>query len=207
MSKAKLCCVLNLALALAVMNVAQASDGKNDGKNDGDGGKGGAGISASISWDELKARCLHPEQFDVQRAPQNIKIQCSDSDFEYVPSAAGQISLAASRTVVTSILADKFHVMAGASDVPVIPKGGSCLRFKEVEKSLTIEKPMSCDEIVGLKSEPAEYCLAALDQAKGSNPKLLAVRDTGHVVDTCGSLIQNGGDNGKGDGKGNSVNK
>lgn len=192
--------VVNLAFAMTMVTIVTMANAGGALANDDKGGDHGpgAGVSASISWDELKARCLHPDQFPVQRAPQNIKIQCADSSYEYVPAAAGQVSLAASRTVVTSVLADKFHVVAGAADVPVIARGGSCLRFKEIEKTLTIEKPMSCNEILGLKTDPAEYCVSALDQARGQNPKLLAVRDTGHVVDTCGALTQSPGrDDGK----------
>lgn len=194
---------LSLMIAVAfALNAAAASASesvfweKEAGK---EGNKPGAGISASITWDEFRDRCTHPEQYDVQRAPQNIRIQCSDQSTEFVSAVPGNVELAGTRVVATTLLADKFHVAAGAQGIPVSAKGGSCLRFKEVEKTMTIERPMNCAEIVGLKGDIAEYCLSSLDAAKANNPKLIEVRETGRVIDTCGTLAQS--DNGKSSGK------
>ncbi len=160
------------------------------------GGKTGINVNARpISWDELQARCANPENFDIQRAPQSINIQCTDVHHEYVADAPGSVPLPESRLVTTAIFADKFYVNAEQKEVPVFTKGGSCFRFKEVEKSLTIEKPMSCAEVLGLKGSVDEYCVSLLDAIKGSNPKLAEVRDTGRVIDTCAGV---GGDNVKG---------
>lgn len=150
------------------------------------------GVAASISWEELKDRCLHPEQFDVQRPPQNLKLQCSEARVEFVPTPAGQIAISGSRSVVSTMLSDKFHVTAGALDLPSMAKPASCLRYKEVEKVLTLEKPMSCNEILGLKGDLGEYCTNALDRARGASPKLTQVRDTGRILDTCSASISGG---------------
>ena len=151
----------------------------------GPSGGPSSGVSTSISWEDLKERCLHPEQFDVQKAPQNIKIQCADTTVEFVPTLAGQVSLASTRTVVSAVLTDKFHVLAGTAVVPVASKPGTCMKFKEVEKTLTVEKPLSCNELLGIKGELAEYCASQLDHVKAANPKVIQVRDTGKVLDTC----------------------
>lgn len=175
------------------------SGGKDAGKAPG------TGVSASISWEELKDRCLHPEQFDVQRPPQNVKLQCSDTRVEFVPTPAGQIGISGSRAVVSSIFSDKFHVVAGGTEVPIQLKPATCLRYKEVEKVLTIEKPMTCNDILGLKGDLNEYCTSALDRARGSNPKLNQVRDTGRIIDTCGATISGGEAAGGGAGAGSNA--
>ncbi|OFZ53795.1 MAG: hypothetical protein A2428_02665 [Bdellovibrionales bacterium RIFOXYC1_FULL_54_43] len=160
---------------------------------DGKPGQGGPDHSRPISWEELRERCAHPDQFDVQRAPQNIKIQCTDIRREWLASAPGEIPLPGSRNVITAVFADKFHVGASARDVPLFSKSGSCLRFKEVEKSLTIERPISCDEILGMKGTSDDFCLSALDAAKGANPKLIEIRDTGNMINTCRDAGQGNG--------------
>lgn len=192
MSKTKLFMILNLAVALGA-SIALAEAGKDAGKDSGKEGKPGGGTQAAISWEEMKERCQHPRNFPAQVAPENIKVQCSDSVFEYVPSSSGEIPLAGSRTVLSAVLSDKYYVSAGAAAVAVNAKGGSCLRFKEVEKTVTIERPLSCDDVLNIKGDVAEYCVGTLDSVKGGNPKLLQVRDTGRLIDTCANVAQGGG--------------
>ncbi|MCM2276646.1 MAG: hypothetical protein NDJ89_01050 [Oligoflexia bacterium] len=181
---------------MAMIVVAAFTSGvvlANERKDGASGKPGGPAAASSVSWEEFRDRCLRPTQYEVQKAPENIRIQCVDTSSEFVPAAAGEIPLAAGRMVVTTVVADKFYVAAGAQNVAVAAKGGTCLRFKEVEKTLAIERPMSCAEVVGMKGDPAEYCQASLDAAKSANPKLMQVRDTGRTVDTCGGVAGNAG--------------
>ncbi|HAR43232.1 MAG TPA: hypothetical protein DCS07_11490 [Bdellovibrionales bacterium] len=165
-----------LASALAVASEFQIQ-GQEPGLN----------TSRQIAFEELRARCERPEQFDVQKAPQNIKIQCTDIRREWVPAVPGEVPLPGMRRVVLSMFSDKFHVGASAQDVPVYSKSGTCQRFKEIEKVLTLERPLSCAEIVGMKSSIGEFCISVLDTAKAANPKLVEVREMeGRLIDTCG---------------------
>ncbi|MGK5086238.1 hypothetical protein WDW86_01665 [Bdellovibrionota bacterium FG-2] len=171
--------------------------GKIDGKGEG---KDPLGETRAIAFDELKARCEHPEEFDVQRAPQNIRILCTDVSREFVAASPGEIALAGGRIVQTSVYSDKFHVNQDEHELPVYIKSGSCLRFKEVEKVLALERHLGCAEILGWKGDLASFCVAGLDAAKVANPKLLEVKDTGRLVDTCPADATDHRD--KGDGKG-----
>ena len=67
------------------------------------------------------------------------------------------------------------------------------MRFKEVEQVLTIEKPLSCDEILNIKGDLGDYCEGATDLAKGVNPKLIDTHETGNAVDTCPGSSGKGG--------------
>src|SRR5207245_2602610 len=109
----------------------------------------------TISWDEFKERCANPDKFagDIQREPRQIVIQCSDKQREFVAAAPGEVPLPAHREVVTQLFSDKFHVDAHPTEIELATKGGSCFRFKEVEKTITIEKQLSCDEILGWKGD------------------------------------------------------
>ena len=164
------------------------------------GGKPGSpGNSRGISFEELAERCANPDKTDTQKAPQNIKLQCTDVRTEWVAAAPGEVPLPGVRRVVTALFADKFHVGANSREVPVFNKSGSCLRFKEVERVLTIERPLSCAEVLGMKGTPEDFCIGALDAAKGANPKLSDIKDTGSMINTCDGL--GGGGNGKNGGK------
>jgi hypothetical protein len=180
--------ILSAAAAMIVASV-WAGDQKP-----GQPGVGPINPGKPISWEELKARCLHPEQFDVQRAPQNIKIQCTDTRLVWAASAPGEIPLPGQRRVTSGVFADKFFVNAEVRHVPVFSKSGSCLRFKEVEENLTVERAVSCDEILAIKGDLSDFCSSASDSAKAANPKLLEVRETGNGIDTCGGpSVQHGG--------------
>ncbi|MCM2322758.1 MAG: hypothetical protein NDJ90_05815 [Oligoflexia bacterium] len=155
---------------------------------------GPIGVAQSVPWEEFKDRCLHWDQYEVQKAPQNIRIQCNDISVEFVPAAAGEVALSSARSVMATVLADKFYVATGAQNVPMVARAGSCLRFKEVEKNLVIERPLSCDEVVGMKGDPSDFCQQSLDIAKSANPKLIQVRDTGRIIDTCSNVAVTGKD-------------
>lgn len=196
MRNRKLHSVLGLTLALGALSVLVPAWGlASADSKPGDSGKPELGAAAPITWDEFRGRCLSPDKYDTQRAPQHIRVQCSDSTTEYVVGAPGQVQLAGSRVVSTTVLADKYYVAAGTEPVAVASRSGSCMRFKEVEKTLTIERPMSCAEIVNIKGSVSDYCASALDAAKSGQPKLVDVKETGKVIDTCGP--QAGGGMGK----------
>ena len=62
---------------------------------------------------------------------------------------SGSVPLPAQRSVVTALFSDKFNVDADTKVYAEEAKGGSCLRYKEVAKTLTVEKALSCAEILG----------------------------------------------------------
>jgi hypothetical protein len=186
MSKSNWILILGF-MALASAGAANAG-GRDDGKGDGkDGREDRPTPSRAVTWEELLDRCQHPQNYDTQVPPHNIKIQCSDVQREYVASAPGELPLPAIRNVVSAVFSDKFHVAAGEQAYALKGKGGSCLRFKEVEKTLRIEKPLGCEEALGIKGSVQDYCASVLDLHKGGNPKLVEVKETGNVIDTCGS--------------------
>jgi len=182
MSKFRFVSILGLMAAMVSMS-AFAGDNTTPGN----------GNSKPISWDELKERCAHPERFDVQRAPQNIKIQCSDTKTTWAAAAPGEVALPGKRKVTAGVFADKFFVNHDSKEVPVYSKTGSCHRFKEIEETMTIERAVSCADILNFKGDLSEFCVSAVDAAKGSNPKLVEQKETGDFMDTCGGgAIQHG---------------
>lgn len=191
MSK-KFMAVVGLAMAFSALS-AFAGDQK-----DGDGKGGPAKIAREVTLEEFKYRCENWEKTDVQRPPQSIRVQCTDNQLEWVAGAPGAVPLQGTRRVGTALLSDKF-VVSGiqAKDVPVFAQSGKCLRFKEIQKDLTIERALSCGEILNMKQGLEEYCVGALDQEKGRNPKLIGVQETGRVIDSCAGIASDG----KGDGK------
>ncbi len=148
--------------------------------------------SFEVSWEDFKARCADPDSFDNQRAPKEIRLQCTSVEREYVPDAPGYFEMQSGKQVLTSLLSDKFSVSSSQHPFVAEMKPLSCLRYKEVEKSMTIERPLTCAEVLGMKSDPAEFCASVLDHTKGSHPKLIDVRETGNLVDPCVSVKQKG---------------
>ncbi len=126
---------------------------------------------------------------DVQRAPENIKVQCTDVSRAFVADASGQMPLPSSRSVTTALFSDKFNVDADTKAYPSDAKSaaaGSCLRYKEVQNTVAVEKQLTCGEILSWKGDVEDFCAANLESLKSANPKLIDTRDTGAVIDTCG---------------------
>ncbi len=154
-----------------------------------------------ISIEELQARCLNPGQFEQQHAPQNITIQCTDTQTSWVAGAPGEVSLDSSRQVTTAIFSDKWHVDAKTDNVAIQGKAGTCLRFKEVQATFTVEQKLTCDEILGRKEGITDFCASVLDRSKHENPKLIEMSDTGNLIDNCPQVESKPGDGKPGDGK------
>jgi hypothetical protein len=162
-----------------------------------DDGGGTARQPDQITWDEFKYRCADSKDkpLNEQGRPEHIRLQCTNVEREFVPASPGTLQLEATRHVVTTVLSDKFDVAAMGKDyapASVAQSRAPCLRYKEVERTIQVEKSLSCGEILGIKGDINDYCASALDMIKGTSPKLVETRETGNVRDTCGS----GGDDG-----------
>jgi hypothetical protein len=180
MSKFSLFVVLSI-IAASNASIVQASG------EIGNIGGGHGEFTPSLTWEQFKESCLHPEQFNNQTPPLNIRLQCTDVSREFIAMAPGQVPLPGTRKVISAVFSNKYNVNAEQTDVPYAVKGGSCMKFKEVEKTVTVDKQLRCDDILGIKSSLAEYCASNLTIAKQANPKLVDSRDTGRMIDTCSS--------------------
>lgn len=149
-----------------------------------------------ISWEEFKYRCSDAKDKPLNRQgkPLNIRVVCTNVEREYIPGEAGSIPLEASRMVVTTVHSDKFSVAEmNKAYAPAQGKGGgTCVRYKEVERTIQGQSNLSCEQILGMKGDINDYCATNLDSLKGASPKLITTRETGNVHDTCGSASGGG---------------
>jgi hypothetical protein len=150
-----------------------------------------------ISWAELQALCANPKggKDGVQVSPEHIFIQCTDTSTQWVADAPGSLPLDGKRTVTPGVISDKFVVSEPSKEYPVVGKGFSCLKYKEIRKTATVEKALSCAEIVGVKGDLADYCATEVT-GKNVKPGLIKVEDTGNSVDTCAQQPGSGGGSG-----------
>jgi hypothetical protein len=184
--------ILSCVLALSAASAAADQD-------KGKGHDHDHGPTIQMSWDQFKAACADPEHASpTQHQPENILVQCTDVRRTYVPENSGSVPLPAERMVTTAISSKKFYVASAVAAAAVDSGVGSCLRYKEVEESFTIEKNVGCSEILGIKGDIQDYCAANTQMVKGQNPKIVNRKDTGAMIDTCGNFSQGGG---KGAGK------
>jgi hypothetical protein len=155
--------------------------------NKDDGSK--AGPTQAISLEEFKGRCTNPRDYDKQVAPENISISCTNVETEFVPDAPGNFQMLSTRHVTAGVFSSKWHVGGvDAKEVPVQQRPGSCLRFKEVERTLTEARNVSCNEIIAMKGDLQDYCASVLDSSKSQHSKMIDTKETGRVIDTCGGI-------------------
>lgn len=149
--------------------------------------------SASVvTFEQFSGQCAHPEKNQVQRAPREIRLVCSNREVNWLAAQPGIVPLAASRSVSTAVLSDKFRVAAVTREAPVVRRDGACHRFEEVIETYTAEVPFTCEELgqaIGQgKGDPSDLCLSILEDGKEKNSRAVQVERTGRVVDTCASV-------------------
>lgn len=183
MKKINIFLIISIISLIGIANVkAQVIPGAQKG------GDGAPLLTPSLTWEQFRQSCLHPEQFHNQIPPTNIHVQCTDIVREYVSTAPGVVPLPAARMVISAIYSNKYHVDAEQREIPLVNRVGSCLRFKEVERVISVERVLSCGDILGMKTDLPDFCAYTTEIAKGTNPKLIEDRDTGKFIDTCGGL-------------------
>src|SRR4051812_8499407 len=105
MSKYNFIALCGIVAASMNVMIAQANDIK-DGKDDV------PHHTASLSWEQFKDSCLHPEQFNNQAPPSNIRIQCTSTENKFVNSEAGQVPMPGNRVITFAVFSNKYHVNA-----------------------------------------------------------------------------------------------
>lgn len=142
-----------------------------------------------INWDQFRDSCSHPGEFQNQLPPSRIVITCGDSRLTWIQAGAGQVALPETRQVTTEVRSDKYHVQAEITELSPAQKSGSCPRFKEVAETLTIERAVTCDEVLSYRGELKDFCAESLDKTRGMNQRLVKSEDTGRVIDSCAGAL------------------
>ena len=144
----------------------------------------------NISLEEFQAHCANPLQFPAQVPPSNITLHCRSLETQFVPEAPGVVATGVTRHIQAQISSNKWAVGNNqhAEGLPAAPKPETCPRFKEVETALAHDINLTCDDVIGIKGPLEEYCAAATDRERNSNPQQITKRDTGRVIDTCSGL-------------------
>jgi hypothetical protein len=155
-------------------------------------GNGGNQTLTTLTWDQFQTQCSNPGSTSTQVAPQNIEVQCTNDQKEYVADTSGSVPLANSRIVTTALSSNKFQVESETTNVQEPGAAGSCLRYKEVEETFSIQMSLTCSDILNIKGDITDYCASQTALVKSANPKIVTVHDTGAAIDTCGALSGSG---------------
>jgi hypothetical protein len=150
-------------------------------------GDGGDQTMTTLTWQQFQNQCANPGSTATQATPQNIEVQCTNDQKEYVADASASVPLANSRIVTTALSSNKFQVESETNTVAEPADAGSCLRYKEVEETFSIQMSLTCADILNIKGDISDYCVSQTALVKSANPKIVNVRDTGAVIDNCGS--------------------
>ncbi len=154
-----------------------------------------------ISWDQFVAQCQNPKgSKDKQFEPEDIKIQCTVVNREYVEELPGSYDLPAAQTVSGTVVSSKLAVPADSRSIPASGRTGECVRYKEVERTTRFVTPLTCEAVLKIAyngkdggkggsakiGTPAEYCQAEAKHAKnGGKGAQETARDTGAVRNSC----------------------
>jgi hypothetical protein len=169
--------------------------------------------TTSVTWDQFVAQCQNPKgSKDKQFEPEDIRIQCTVTQREYVEELPGQFDLPAAQMISAAVVSNKLSVPAETRSVAAQGRAGECVRYKEVERTTRFTAPMTCEAVMkialhgkggekggGKVGTPADYCHVEAKGWKGKDAQE-AVRDTGASRNSCPADARFPG-HGKGDGK------
>jgi hypothetical protein len=149
------------------------------------------GSGDPVKFEDLKRHCALQgkegkggpgEQLPLK----NPFVSCQDTITTWVATGAGELSLPASRKIVTSLKDKFFYIPQTEGAANFQTKGASCPKLKEVEQTVILEEPITCDQVNNITSL-VDFCVQVIDGKKGGGQKLGDQRDTGRYFDTCGN--------------------
>lgn len=139
----------------------------------------------TIGFDEVKAACLNPAQYQNQVAPTNIQVSCKDVQLKWVATTDGSVSLQTAHAVTTSVASDKYNVSPVSGVVDSAAQVFACAQFKQVSESLELVRAISCDEMVAYTGSALEFCSAAAATMRANNASAIVIADTGSTISLC----------------------
>lgn len=146
--------------------------------------------SAELTFDQFRESCTDPDSFGHQRPPEKIRVLCKNVYTGWNPIEAGGVSLSASRVLTGELFSDKYHVSSTDYDVEVPEMRAECPRFREVTETVTIERSMTCDQVMADERTLEDICLDVINDGVGQNPDMVEVEPTGRVYSVCGDTTQ-----------------
>src|SRR4051794_36094269 len=70
------------------------------------------------SFDDIRAACQNPTQFQNQIAPKNVQVSCKDVRTHWIPDTAAQHGLETSRNITLQVNSDKYTSNSEMSPIP-----------------------------------------------------------------------------------------
>ena len=139
----------------------------------------------TIGFDEVKAACLDPAQYQNQVAPTNIQVSCRDVQLKWVQTSDGSVSLPTAHAVTTSVASDKYNVSPVSGTIDSASQVVACSQYKQIVESLELVRATSCDELVAYTGSAVDFCSAAAATMRANNASAIVTADTGHAMSMC----------------------
>lgn len=144
----------------------------------------------SLSFEDFRDSCQNPGAHGAQRPPEAIRIQCKNVKTAWQQIESGSTGLQESRVITAELFSDKFQVCAADFNIQTPEANVICPRLREVVQTVSIEKSLTCAQILATDDGMDALCLAAINEAISANPDLVQTTPTGRTFSPCGSVIQ-----------------
>lgn len=138
-----------------------------------------------FGFDDVKVACQNPARFQNQVAPTNIQISCRDLQLKWVVSEESAFTLPTAHAVETSVMSDKYSMAPVVATLESEDQILACAQYKQVSEVVELVRPSSCEELIAFTGTAAEYCRAAVETLRASNPAAIVATDTGRTVSLC----------------------
>jgi hypothetical protein len=139
---------------------------------------------------ELKLGCKNPGAYHNQLPPSDIKVECSDERFEWVPAGADEATIHNRRTVCSKATTNKPNINEEMPDICTPcswpDTDFKCDGFKEVCKTVEMTFSVTCDQVLEMESINKFCQTAILAETVATQEKIMAIKETGRTKKLCG---------------------
>lgn len=146
----------NVLLALALISAsAQAAD------------------QQSINFEQLKAACKNPAQFQNQNKPSSMKLDCADHILFWRVVGNGVYTAPATRLIAYRVSSDKYGVPSTKGSVRHPGQDVACPQLQQFASDVAVTEEITCDTIENYEGTAIDKCKSILDDMRKNNAKVI----------------------------------
>ncbi len=143
------------------------------------------GSNDQVSWEQLKDSCVNFTNYGYQLPPSNVRVSCSNVEMNWEVAESTPQTMSTYRYITANVITDKNEVSTRDYHVENPDFSYRCPSYREVQKSIELERATSCTEITNFQGTLEDFCRAAIEDVLEGNPDAQDVTPTGNTHSGC----------------------
>lgn len=126
-----------------------------------------------VNFEQLKAACKNPGQFQNQNKPASMKLDCADRVLEWRFMGNGAFEAKNSRSVSYRLTSDKYGVPPTNGQVAQPSTNVECPTLQQFVSVVALSQDVTCADIEDFQGTAIEMCTTLLNNLRTDNAKVI----------------------------------